>query len=58
MGIDVSAIQVLLNELLEVGAQAVVLSDAVGLAIANAVSKKNDIDIEALGALSYIVIPQ
>lgn len=58
MGIDVSAIQVLLNELLEVGALAVVLSDSVGLGIANAVSKKNEIDIEALGALSSIVIPQ
>ena len=58
MGIDVSAIQVLLNDLLEVGALAVVLSDSVGLAIANAVSKSNKIDIEALGALSSIVIPQ
>ena len=58
MGIDVSAIQVLLNDILEVGALAVVLSDSVGLAIANAVSKSNDIDIEALGALSSIVIPQ
>lgn len=58
VGIDVSAIQVLLNELLEVGALAVVLSDSVGLAIANAVSKTNKIDIEALGALSSIVIPQ
>lgn len=59
MGIDVSAIQVLLNEILEVGALAVVLSDTVGLGIANAVSKKTDIiDIEALGALSSIVIPQ
>ncbi len=58
VGIDVSAIQVLLNEILEVGALAVVLSDNVGLAIANAVSKRNEIDIEALGALSSIVIPQ
>ena len=58
MGIDISAIQLLLNDLLEVGALAVVLSDNVGLAIANAVSKSNKIDIEALGALSSIVIPQ
>lgn len=58
MGIDVSAIQVLLNEILEVGALAVVLSDAVGLGIASAVSKENKIDIEALGALSAIIIPQ
>lgn len=58
MGIDISAIQVLLNEILEVGALAVVLSDNVGLAIANAVSKKNDIDIDALGAVSSIVVPQ
>lgn len=58
MGIDVSAIQQLLNDVLEVGALAVVLSDSVGLVIANAVSKKNKIDIEALGALSSIIIPQ
>lgn len=58
MGIDVSAIQQLLNEVLEVGALAVVLSDSVGLVIANAVSKQNMIDIEALGALSSIIIPQ
>ena len=48
MGIDVSAIQVLLNEILKVGALAVVLSDRVGLGIANAVSKQSMIDIEAL----------
>ncbi len=59
MGIDISSIRVILNEILEVGALAVVLSDNVGLAIASAVSKtKNEIDIEALGALSSIVIPQ
>ena len=58
MGIDVSAIQVLLNEILKVGALAVVLSDRVGLGIANAVSKQSMIDIEALGAVSAIVVPQ
>jgi len=58
VGIDVSAIQVLLNEILEVGALAVVLSDRSGLGIASAFPKSNKMDLEALSAVSAIVIPQ
>lgn len=61
MGIDVSSIQVLLDDLLEIGALGVVLSDSSGLVIASALPRiTGDTEMlsESLGALSALVIPQ
>jgi predicted regulator of Ras-like GTPase activity (Roadblock/LC7/MglB family) len=60
VGIHVSALQHLLDEIIDIGALAVVLADSSGLVIANSLDKKSKDDIlsESLGALSAIVIPQ
>jgi predicted regulator of Ras-like GTPase activity (Roadblock/LC7/MglB family) len=56
----VTSLQVLLNEILEIGANGVVLADTSGLVIASEVAKGHDMESlsEALGALSSIIIPQ
>lgn len=60
MGIHVSALQHLLDEVIDIGALAVVLADSSGLVIANSLGSQNMEELlsESLGALSAIVIPQ
>jgi predicted regulator of Ras-like GTPase activity (Roadblock/LC7/MglB family) len=58
MGIDVTVVQKLLDELTEVGAQYVVVADVEGLSIAVATTKDDPDTIETMGALTSIVIPQ
>ena len=60
MGIHVSSLQHLLNDIIDIGALAAVLADSSGLVIANSLGKSEDSgDLsESLGALSAIVIPQ
>ena len=61
LGIHVSSLQLLLDDLIDIGALAVVLADASGLVIANSLGKSNNVEdilSESLGALSAIVIPQ
>lgn len=60
MGIHVSSLQHLLDEIVDIGALAVVLADSSGLVIVNSLGKSDSDDLlsDSLGALSSIVIPQ
>ena len=58
MGIDVAVLQKLLNELIDIGAQYVVVADVEGLSIAVATIREDPETIETMGALTSIVIPQ
>lgn len=58
MGVDVSSIQILLNEVLEVGANAVVLADATGLVIASIIAKGYESALaDTLAAISGLLLP-
>lgn len=59
MSVDITSIQILLKNVLEVGATAVVISDMTGLLIAAEISDESEQSLgEVLSAISSLLIPQ